>query len=301
MKGDKKEVLAGIVTYNPDVKVLIQNILCLYKQNTKILVVDNGSSNYREIMAASINYQVELILNGRNFGIAAALNTIGEYAFNNNYKWFLTLDQDTIVSENLVNTLLDLSTEHERTGIVAPYINRKGDYVSSYATKKVPVVITSGSLTNTNVWKKIGGFWEFLFIDEVDHDYCYRLNKNGYSIFQTDRVKVDHRIGNQSTKKILFHTFHPTNHSAFRRYFETRNSIIMAHLYPDEKEPFHHRYFMIIRIFISVLCCESDKKNKIRSMLKGINDANKWLINNKDKNSDNYFKYKYDKYYCSYL
>ena len=58
---------------------------------------------------------------------------------------------------------------------------------------------------------------------------------------------------------------------------------------------------MIIRIFISVLCCESDKKNKIRSMLKGINDANKWLINNKDKNSDNYFKYKYDKYYCSYL
>ena len=37
--------------------------------------------------------------------------------------------------------------------------------------------MTSGNLLNLKIAEKIGDFEEKLFIDEVDHDYCYRIRR----------------------------------------------------------------------------------------------------------------------------
>ena len=139
------------------------------------------------------------------------------------------------------------------------------------------VIITSGSLVLTSAWKNIKGFWEYLFIDEVDHEFCYRLRAYGYRIIQIQSCCIDHIIGTPNEKKILGHHFNPTHHTPTRRYYMTRNSILMLYLYPHEKEPFPNRIQMLFRIFISITMCETQRIKKYKAMTRGCVDALYWI------------------------
>ena len=44
-----KGVYAGIVTYNPKIERLIENINSIYPQVDKVIVYDNGSENIEDI------------------------------------------------------------------------------------------------------------------------------------------------------------------------------------------------------------------------------------------------------------
>ncbi|MEJ0107143.1 MAG: hypothetical protein WDO19_33470 [Bacteroidota bacterium] len=56
-------------------------------------------------------------------------------------------------------------------------------------------VITSGSLIQLDAWKETGGYNETLFIDEVDHEYCYRVKEKGYKVIQVNHVILNHQLG----------------------------------------------------------------------------------------------------------
>lgn len=274
---EKSKVLAGIVSYNPDIERFKKNIDNISKQVYKVIIIDNGSRNVVQINEITRQIEnVEIIINSQNKGIAYALNQIGEYAKKNNIPFFLTLDQDSIADSNLVENLLEIMGDNV-VGIACPYINRYNDFKRSLRNLEVKVTITSGSLVRTECWEKVGGFWNYLFIDEVDHEFCYRLRKCGYKIVCSYGTCIYHIIGAPKEKNILGHKFHPTNHSAFRRYYMTRNSILMLYIYPKESEPFKHRINMIFRIAISILCCEDDKVSKYIAMMKGIKDALLWI------------------------
>lgn len=275
------QTLAGIVTYNPDLDRLKDNLKAICSQVSKILIVDNGSNNYDEIESFKNSYSnLKILRNDMNVGIAKALNQIGDFADYNGFKFFLTLDQDSIACGNLVEELKSCFKD-DCIGMVCPYINRKNDYQFNNQVYEVFSCITSGCMVNTYAWKSIDGFWEYLFIDEVDHEFCYQLRANGYKILQTERVSIDHIIGEPSVKVVLGHKFHPTNHSAFRRYYITRNCILMKLLYPNEHYPFNKRYLMLFRIFVSTLMCEKNKCKKIKAMFNGLKDALAWYKNNK--------------------
>lgn len=271
-------VLVGIVTYNPDINRLKLNLDSIYRQTQAVVIIDNGSENYKDINhLASVYKNINIIRNEKNRGIAAALNQIGDMANKDNYEAFLTLDQDSIVNKNLVKNLYTVLNASD-VGMSCPYINRYNDFEASESFNEVPVAITSGAMVKTEVWRVIGGFWEFLFIDEVDHEFCYQIRLKGFKIIKTNNVAIDHIIGEPFTKNLMGHTFHPTNHSAFRRYYIARNDIIMQHLYPNEIYPFTHRYKMLFKIFVSILCCEKQKTAKIRAILHGIKDAFVWNL-----------------------
>lgn len=55
--------------------------------------------------------------------------------------------------------------------------------------------ITSGSLTNLDAWKAIGGFDEKLFIDLVDTEYDIRALMKGYCSYRINTVVLTHEIG----------------------------------------------------------------------------------------------------------
>lgn len=89
--------IAGIVLYNPDLGRLKENIESICKQVDKVILIDNGSDNIREIEDLIKEYlNCILLKNGENMGIAYALNQILKYAYENDVKWFLTLDQDSV-------------------------------------------------------------------------------------------------------------------------------------------------------------------------------------------------------------
>lgn len=275
-------VLAGIVTYNPNMERLKLNLDAIYNQVSVVAIIDNGSKNIEKILSLTDRYDnIEVVCNASNRGIAAALNQIGDLAAAKKKEFFITLDQDSIADCSLA-TELYLSFFDETVGAACPYINRKNDFIANDERKKVKVAITSGEMVRTSVWEEIGGFWEYLFIDEVDHEFSYQIRQRGYTIIQTNTVAINHIIGEPLSKKVLGHQFNPTNHSAFRRYYIARNDVIMKHLFPEEKEPFPHRYIMLMRIVISILFCEQAKASKIGAIFRGIRDAIAWNTKNKE-------------------
>lgn len=162
----KIRICAGIVTYNPDIELLIKNINAISDQVNKVIIVDNGSINWNNWSNRILSKNVEIIRNRNNDGIAKALNQICTYAVENDYDYVLTLDQDSIAPLDLVEQLsVHMSKD---TAIVAPNIvYRNNENYADNITEgceEVEWVITSASLTNLSVWKELSGFDERLFI-----------------------------------------------------------------------------------------------------------------------------------------
>lgn len=98
-----QKIYAGIVTYNPDLTRLNENISAVYPQADKLIIVDNGSDNYAEICELIKQFpNVCMIHNHKNQGIAKALNQIMETAKAENANWVLSLDQDSVISDSLI-------------------------------------------------------------------------------------------------------------------------------------------------------------------------------------------------------
>ena len=102
------KILAGIVTYNPDVARLKENLDAVLEQCKNIVIFDNGSKNNADIKNLINRYdaKINLIEKRENLGIAEALKSIMLYAIDNCYSWVLTLDQDSVVMQNLVEKYL---------------------------------------------------------------------------------------------------------------------------------------------------------------------------------------------------
>ena len=275
------KVLAGIVTYQPDLRRLRENIEAIVPQADRVVIVDNESGNLQAVRELVSGYpEVSLICNGRNEGIAFAMNRIGDAAKEAGAEYFMTLDQDSVAGEKVVAGLTELFSD-ETVGGASPYIHTETDPRPEETVQELRTAISSGFMVRTVLWEAIGGFWEFLFIDEVDHEFCFQIRRKGYRILRRNDVEIVHSLGETQRKKVLGHTFTPNNHSAFRRYYIARNSVIMKHLYPEEETgAFAHRYRMLGRMMVSILVCEEQKGKKIRAMLRGIRDGRSWCRRN---------------------
>lgn len=263
--------IAGIVSYNPDIQKLKDAIYSIAYQVHEVVVVDNGSNNVDEICAviAQLQENITLIKNIKNLGIAAALNQIMTFARDNGYDWAITLDQDSICPNNLIDVqgcYID-----ENVAVIAPYIEYKGNeeyYHNDHKVHEVSWVITSASLTNVHVWSEIDGFDEALFIDGVDEDFCIRAGIRGYKIIKNNNAVIIHELGNLRCKKILGKTIHITNHNPKRIYYMVRNCI-----YLDKKLRTNRSLEETIKIIIKVILFEDNKIAKLHNIYLAIIDG----------------------------
>jgi rhamnosyltransferase len=262
---------ACIVTFNPDIESLKTNINAIVFQVQKLYIVDNCSSNVNEIrqVISSLNSydKIVLLCEPNNKGIASALNIACRKALSEGFGWILTLDQDSVCPENLVEKLaVYVSREN---AIISPNIIYKNN--ESFANinndsdfTEVCWTITSSSLTNLDAWAKIGGFDDALFIDGVDYDFCTRLKKAGYKIIKVFSVRLLHELGSLKCKSILGHTVYVTNHSPWRRFYMARNVV-----YLDKKLGEHRRITYIMKMILKVLFFEHHKVENFRYIMKG--------------------------------
>ncbi len=275
----KELIIAGIVTYNPSMTRLIENINSIKSQVYQVVIVDNNSSNIVEIRKI-IKDNLIIIENNCNFGIAKALNQMMSYAKNQKVEWVLTLDQDSICPPNIVG---ELSKKIDKDiAIICPQIfdiNKKN--ITTDSTRKngnfVEECITSGALTSVDAWENIGKYDEKMFIDGVDFDFCHRLRKNGYYIYRADNIQLIHEIGNISMKKFLLFDVCVKNHSANRKYYIARNIIYMSKKYKNIKYKIK-AVFQEIKLIVVVLLYEDDKINKVKRIILGIKDGIKLTI-----------------------
>ena len=269
-------IYAGIVSYNPDLLRLKENISSIQKQ-VPVIVFDNGSRNIIAIQKLISDFsEVQLIRSKKNIGIAAALNQLMQWGYENNFDWMLSLDQDSVCEKNFVKRMSFYLSVERNLGIVAPVIEDRNAGVVGHLPKSdyahVNTCITSGSFSNLNAWKKIGKYDEKMFIDSVDFEYCYRMRKYGYGVIQVRDIHLLHELGHIQKRRFLLWKFDITGHNAFRKYYIARNNVYY---------PLKHRLWLhfirgnirnLVIIFLTIFY-ETDKKEKLKSIFKGWKDA----------------------------
>lgn len=267
---------AGIVTYNPSLDLLLRAVSSIIDQISSLVIIDNASKNIDGIINSLNGFsKIKFICNRSNLGIATALNQIGEFSKANGYTWFLTLDQDSICPNNL----LEIYTEYilkDDIAIICPYIlrrvnlNKEKEIIIDKEYEFIKVAITSGCLVRTKAWESVNGFWETLFIDRVDDDFCFALRDKGWKIYKTYKVRLEHEIGKPIQHSILGRTYYTDSYPDFRYYYIARNMIIVCNYYNNLP---YNMYILLLKKFLKILSGENGKIGKMKSFLHGVADG----------------------------
>lgn len=272
-----EDLYVGIVSYNPDLIRLEDNLKSISIQTSQVIVFDNGSNNQQEVADLISRFQnVDLLKSNVNLGIAAALNRLMQWGEEQKFKWMLSLDQDSVCEKNFVKKMKIYLNVENNIGIVAPVIFDRNVGVVGHNPKKeyahVNTCITSGAITSILAWKQIGGYDEYMFIDSVDFDFCYRMRKAGLLVIQVKDPQLLHEIGNSRKRKFLFFNISVKGHSAFRKYYIARNNIY----YPLK----YHLWLHFVRgnirniwLMLIVAIYENNKIRKISAIAKGWKDG----------------------------
>lgn len=276
-----RNIAAVIITYNTG-NEFSKNVLSLKKHVGEVIVVDNGSNKETLSMLRGLKEEITLIELNENKGIAYALNRGIEYAVNNDFQWVLTLDHDSTVSDSMISNMLSVynsidESEKEKIVMLTPkHVEEKQmDVVSKSQENKWEYVlteITSGALTKADFYKN-ELYDEKLFIDLVDHDYCLRINSMGYKIIRVNSAILIHNLGESIQKKILGITITPTNHSALRRYYMSRNRKYIWNKYRGTfKEWVIKDKIRSLNEIVKIIAFEDEKLNKLKMIKLGLND-----------------------------
>lgn len=253
-----------VIWYNPNNDSVI-NLRTYLPYIKKLYIVDNSDQDNSGLLTEDIRTKVEYIPNFQNLGIARALNIGCERAVNNKFEWILTMDQDSKFDNNFESFLKQIEIKQdEKIALFAPVYEVNGNIIKNKLR-----VFSSGNIINLKIHNKIGGFLDELFIDEVDHEMCYRIIENGYKILQLDDIILKHELGETEYKYLLKNFFQITNHNYIRRYYITRNKLYVKKLHPLYTKDY---YSIIVKDFIKILFFEKNKTKKIKFIIKGIID-----------------------------
>jgi len=232
-----------MVTFHPD-SGLFARVERVAKQVSQVVIIDNGSATscVGDLRKLADHLGLHLILNPSNEGIARALNQGTRWAAAQGYSWVLTLDQDTILAPDMVDSLIEVYRvtpsqaelavigSNFRSSVNGRPFNNFAEMNGS-SGKEVKTVITSGSLVSLPAFQIIGGFRDEFFIDCVDLEYCLRARSQGFRVMIACRPLMEHSIGRLSEHRLPWKMTGTSNHPPFRQYFMTRNTMILAQEY----------------------------------------------------------------------
>lgn len=271
---DINVIAAVFVTYQPDLALLERAICSIARQVGALYVVDNGSSNIKDIFSLCYRNGATLLSLGSNCGIACAYNRAFDWAKSHGCSWVITCDQDSVMPDDMISRFLGVvgsCEQDEDLGIVCPnFIYRttgQREYGYDFPIK-IDKCISSGALTSVDAWQMVGGFDEAMFIDGVDFDFCKRLRDAGWSILLVPDVCIEHEIGDVRIHRVFGHQFQVFNHSAFRKYYIAQNIVYISGKYHGGK-PESVAYLKVLKQLLLVLFYEKDKQEKITSIMRG--------------------------------
>lgn len=224
-----------VVLYYPEKFRLTELREELQIMQSRIVIVDNTPEiDHSRIF--EMFEKMKYIPLGKNLGIAAAQNIGVNYLLKDkNINSILLLDQDSkftfLQFEKLLKSFNTLKNQKLKIGAVGPsaingYDNSeyKGRIVKgNYKLPRIrehKEIISSGSLIPKEAFLDVGNFEEQLFIDGVDHEWCWRAGAKGYKFYVCETSKLIHFLGEGDKKLfgIRFRTPKP-----IRTYYQYRN------------------------------------------------------------------------------
>lgn len=262
-----------IVLYNPR-KEFLERVVTYCDYFNTVIIFDN-TENCDEKRLDFFNFNnCKYISYGKNLGIAKALSEGARLALLDRADFLLTMDQDSIFPFTKIDDIKKiLATEiNSDFGILALNFNNTDDNCGK--VKPVKWRLTSGNFINLKKYALLKeGFNEKLFIDAVDIDICYKMNKQGYQIGLIEGISIQHTIGNPVKKRFLFKSFSVLNYNEIRYYYMFRNNYYL--FLPDKRYFRRDFYKFFAKYLIKILCFEKNKINKLKFIKLGLKDAKK--------------------------
>lgn len=227
----------------------IESLNALQYRSFQVIVVDNGSEDHSAVILAKEYPDIVLLASDTNLGFAGGNNVGFRYAFQQNFKYILMLNNDTIVEPDFLNHLVDDMESHPQTGAIQPRIHFEHDRTliwnggSYHATwwgflyshgalrkpgrealrlKQVDWITGCAFLVRADVLQKTGLFAENMFMYSEDVDLSMRIKALGYSLVYHPQSLIYHIAGmsNKSHIKGKEGFVHPLVH-----YYNQRNRI----------------------------------------------------------------------------
>lgn len=271
-------VAAVVTTFKPEGSILANLKRIATQVGLVILVDDTGQAAGGLGGDFSKINNLLYIKNKANIGIAATLNAGVERAAEEGFNWVIALDDDTLVSETYIadvfefihgNQLPDIGLVACSRGVGVRAASRNEE---KFFTKRT--LITSGSVFSVDVFRRVDGFDEGLFIDLVDFDFCTKIRKTGRSIVMLNKYGMDHRVGNSQMKNFAFLRFVIYNHAPFRLYYQMRNIFIFVKKH-FTFDPMLSTYifFDAFRLPLKALLFEREKLKRLSYLAAGLWDG----------------------------
>lgn len=231
---------AVVVFYRPDT-------LCVERANRLVssvpcVVVDNTEA-VCPVRPDGLDGRIIYIGNGRNLGIATAINQGVEQLIAQGFRYAMIFDQDSepapVLLDALPRTLERELAGNRRIALVGPayddarlggvvpfvrfgYLKLRRITPSGTRPIEVDFLISSGSCINLELWREIGPMDDALFIDFVDLEWCARARARGFSVLGLPQWHMVHELGGEPVR--VFGRIYP-GHSAIRHYYMFRNAI----------------------------------------------------------------------------
>lgn len=239
-----------VIWFNPS-ESCVCNILTYLNVVDKLCIVDNSTNDNIELLQDIDRSKIIYIPNYENYGIARALNIGCELLVNDGYQWCMTMDQDSSWETHNLDIYIENSKEksklYDNIKSFCPSFHMEESVLRTIKNKFLKVkgkaefsfvkrCICSGNIIELNEWKLLGGFNETLFIDEVDHEYCFRLCKHGFQILQFNNIFMNHVLGTPRRTLIGFES-----HSPIRVYYIFRNMFYVMEKYPEYAKEFEYK------------------------------------------------------------
>jgi rhamnosyltransferase len=228
------QVCAIMVTYNPG-NSICGNIEALSRQVEHIVIVDNGSAARDFLDTRQFQSdQITIVEHETNHGIAAGFNTGIQKAKELSFQWVLLMDQDSTLKNECIHNMISTWRSHALAGQVAmigPNYAGPNKYQTGISESlerwsgsvRKRDIISSGSLMPISLYEHVGPFMEELFIDLVDIEFCWRVNKIGGTCIVATEAQMDHQLGKSIPTPLLGEL---AAHNPTRTYYRVRNAIL---------------------------------------------------------------------------
>lgn len=231
---DRSDITVAVVLYHPTNSDL-DNMTELATWGVRVVAVVNAISNaQRDKLPAGPG--VTVIVNPSNLGLARALNQAVGTAIDAGAHFVLMLDQDSRPTVEMLDRLAAAATAIEEKGralaCVAPLL-RDLKAVTEQSGEIAETVMgstfaTSGTMLTRQAWEKVGPMCERLFIDGIDHEWCFRARAAGFETVLVPSAVMIHDMGDAAIN--VMGRFRPVHRSPVRHYFIVRNTLWLARL-----------------------------------------------------------------------
>ena len=263
-------------------------------KNFKIILIDNES---KKEFSDEINKKdkIHLIKNENNEGFARANNQGIKYSLKNGFDYVLLLNNDTVIKNNLLESLIEQSNTLNQK-IIQPLIlnydgtkiwnaggtinnffgtfqtHKKGESFKNFKSNIDFTEWFTGCcvLIKSEVFSNIGYFDERFFAYYEDVDFSIRLKSKGYSIAMMNDSYLKH-FESASSKSI---NQIEGNLSPYVHYLNIRNHILLLKKYSKSFNAIGVSLYQLIKILSYLIYfLIRFRFNKFRMVLKGFIDA----------------------------